>query len=345
MVTIDETVTACRALAGHDPDRPVPAGVLDAARSLCECEDLTEERARKLEAMRTYFRGDAAVEPYLGVHHARMPRRAATRLEQIDIETQAVIHGAAQAAMIEAAEQIDARIVAEVDRAKLTAAERQAFDTLPTVGFVRALRPTARARLTGTQEAIADAVADRTSRLVAGHLAAATLLTVATLDSVLDTRPVEASHELDRGRSVDLFRTAFGSMILARFTRAVDAVDEDPAAFLTVGEGLARDTLEVAGGVASTDKGGLVRADGRSLTVTGEPSQGANLAQGHTVSAEISTQLELVPVQVFRHSGASDARSIHKQADGRTIDELGGRVWPGQHPGCRCRWVIRWEQP
>lgn len=340
-----QRIAACRALLeraqGRGPN--LAAVVVGAAKSICDCEVLTAERERKLAALQDLFGADPAVAAFLGVDRATLAADTGDRLERIDQELRARILAVADLTLSGAAEQIGVEIKSRVDRSKLTPAEVELFDAGDFAEFRAQVRAPVRARLTADEDIIVDAAVAKAAAEVGKILAEGTELTLAELDGFLEsTAPIGEAHEADRPRAVELFVTAMTAMMLSRLDRATDGAERVLLDALTP-EGVARETLEVAGGAASTDAGGVPRGqNGRPLTPAGEVSKGANLAQGHSVSDQIESELGLTPVAVFRHSGKRDPRDTHKAANGLRADQLPEGVFPGAGPDCGCSWATEY---
>lgn len=341
--TAEQQAAACRALLARSQGQgpPLPGAVVGAARSICDCEDLSPERQRRLAGLQQVFADDAAMAPLLGLQRARVDPALVDRLARIDIALRAQILAIADKTLADTAERIDIEIQSRVDRSKLRPEEVVAFDTLPFRAFLGVLREPARARLTLDEEDIALLAAQTSAEQVEAILAAGTVSTLAELEGALDTKLIAAQHELDRPRAVGLFQTSLAALLIGRLGSAVENGDRT-LRDAVVPEGVARDTLEVAGGAGDTEVGGLPRRDGIPVTPSGEQSRGANLAQGHSVSEQVEIQLGQVAVRTFRHSGKSDGRASHEAANGKLSSELEG-TFPGQHFDCGCSWEITFE--
>jgi hypothetical protein len=341
--TAEQQAAACRALLARSQGQgpPLPGAVVGAARSICECEDLSPERQRRLAGLQQVFADDPSMAPLLGLEQARVNAGLVDRLARIDIGLRAQILAIADKTLTDTAERIDIEIQSRVDRSKLRPEEVVAFDTLPFRAFLDVLREPARARLTLDEEDIALLAARASAEQVEALLASGTFATLAELEDALDTRLIAAQHELDRPRAVSLFQTSLAALLIGRLGRAVDSEDRT-LRDAVVPEGVARDTLEVAGGAGDTEVGGLPRRDGIPTTPAGDQSRGANLAQGHSVSEQVEIQLSQIARRTFRHSGKADGRAEHVAANGAFSSELEG-TFPGQHFDCGCSWEITFE--
>lgn len=346
-LSAEERFAACNALLNRAEGKgpAITKTVYEAALSIRSGEHLDAERTHRLGLLRQLFDGQPDVLEFLGgsIHHAAIASTART-LRELDIALRAQILAVSDLILEQAAKQVDVEIRNNVERAKLLPVEAQAFDMLDTRAFLKVLRAPARARLTNDEESQVRAIVDTSTSRIDALLESGSDDIAGQLDGLVDTDAMRATHAVDRARAVALFATALTSMVLGRLGRATETENRVMTQQALTPVGVARDILEVAGGAASTPAGGLARENGIALALDGTATRGSNFAQGHTVSRQIEESQGLVATRVFRHSGASNARSEHTSADGSTDVELAGTVFPGQHPDCGCYWTIEWRR-
>lgn len=338
MISAEERLSAACAWIGLCGVPESLNAVEGASLALIRGEVTDRDSVERLEALRTLSRENADAQALLGCHVARADVSAAlvTRFLALDDRLRAKFTGIAEQALLDASTVVGVSIRRAVVPSKLSPDERALIDGSP-VEFVRGLRPVVRAALNVDEVALAVAAVNAAADLVEADLIEASELIA---DELEDSEELEEAHERDIPRARALFVAAMTALVLGRLGRATDG-DQRTLADTTVADGVARDLLEVAGGAASTDVGGIVRDNGRVVLVDGSPKRGAGFALSDNVlDASGETRS---PVRVFVHSGKRDSRDTHRRADGRTEDQLGGSVFPGQFPDCGCSWRLEFR--
>jgi len=305
------------------------------AKAIVNKDQITGERADKYAAMMLLYQADPVRARFLGgTYRATLAEDKTEQLAAIDRELRAQIVAICQMVFEQAVEGVATKAARKAKATSLQPVQRWSLDNESAETFLKTVTPEVRnamfAALTTGEEEETRRLLANAAELIEELLEQASPIVAASLTET--ESDVEASHDRDRPRAIDLFLTAMTARVLGRLGRFSDG---ETAAVENVNFwDTASDVLAAAGGAATNGEGGLVtNEDSLVLAESGEPLQGTGFAQGHTSSVVLEEE-GLIPVVYFRHSGGTDGNPIHVAADGLKLDDTQARA--GTTAGCNC---------